>query len=371
MNRIARISLFLTGSAIAIGLVACESILGADFGDVKEVDCAHVAPPGPPAISSSPIEHDLVFVTDAFDLGEADDDSGGKYRSIGYDLDGVCSDEGQPPDCASPAWAQADPTDGVDGRDNAIGQLVHGQASAFGSTVFVSSTLSAEVPQNKIAPIAIFHVTGFSGGADDDHVTVEWYTPALPLPNLAPVDWSKSPVTIPVSYASVTSSDPASTTGTMNYAPKFVDANAYVTHSTLVAHFGAGPAAQIINVPFNVVSAVVTGTINGSLDHMTGGTMAGIVKMTDMFHFLPQFTKTLIGAPVCHDDPYFKEIKSFYCKFVDIRTSGAPDSNAPCDGDSFGVAFETRAAVLGPAVDDSVPELCPNAVDIDDCNAPP
>ena len=83
-------------------------------------------------------------------------------------------------------------------------------------------------------------------------------------------------------------------------------------------------------------------------------------------------TKTLVGAPVCKNDPYYKEVKSFYCKFVDIRTSGSADDTAPCDGDSFGISFETRPAILGPAVDDSVPELCPQgATDEDTCDSPP
>ena len=116
---------------------------------------------------------------------------------------------------------------------------------------------------------------------------------------------------------------------------------------------------------------MLTGTLSGTSDHLENGTIAGVVKESDMFALLPRFTAQLIGAPVCQTEAYYKEIKSFYCKFVDIRTSGNADPNTACDGDSFGVSFDTKAAVLGPAIDDSMPELCPGGVVIDDCNNPP
>ena len=254
MNRSRAIDSFLAFVTIGGALVSCESIIGADFGSVKEIDCAHVSPPDAPPSQGASSGHDLTFVVTTFDLGDEDDSNGGHYRSIGYDLDHVCTNESQPADCQSPPWANADPTDGVDGRDNAIGQLVHSQSVAFGSSIFVSPNESALTLQGKIAPIALFHVVGYSGEADDDQVTVEWYTPSLPLSGLPAVDWSKAPISVPVSLASITASANAdagnSDGGAPAYAPRFVDAHAYVTHSTLVAHFAVGPAIQITNVPF-------------------------------------------------------------------------------------------------------------------------
>lgn len=367
--------LFLSIFAIGGTLVACESIIGANFGSVKEIDCSHVAPPPAPQVTGGPVDNEYVFVATSFDLGEADDSNGGHYRTIGYDLDQVCTNEGQPTDCQSPPWANADPTDGIDGRDNAIGQLVHGQSVAFGSSIFLSPAESALIQKGSRAPISIFRVTGYSGEADDDQVTVEWYTASLPLPGLPVVDWTKSPPTIPISLASVNANgsgnSDAGANGANAYTPKYVDAHAYVNHSTLVANFGAGPAVQFANVPFPVAHAVLTGTINAANRAITNATIAGVVKESDMFALLPRFTQELIGGPVCKTESYYKEIKSFYCQFVDIRVSGNPDPTTPCDGDSFGVSFATVPAVLGPAVDDSVPELCPGGLVVDDCNNPP
>ncbi len=377
MKRRAAIGLFLAAVSIGSVLVACESIIGANFGSVKEIDCAHVSPPDAPPSQGVSTGHDLVFVVSTFDLGDEDDSNGGHYRTIGYDLDHVCTNEGQPGDCQSPPWANGDPTDGIDGRDNAIGQLVHSQSVAFGSTVFQSPAESMLTSAGKNAPIALFHVIGYSGEADDDQVIVEWYTPSIPLSGLPVVDWKTTPVVVPVSLASVTPNASGNADagnadgGAPAYAAKFVDMHAYVNHSTLVAHFSSGPAVQFTNVPFPVVNAVLTGTLSGTNMTLANGTLAGIVQESDMFRLLPRFTQQLIGQPVCQTEAYYKQIKSFYCQFVDILLSGNPDPNKPCDGDSFGVSFQTVPAVLGPAVDDSVPELCPGGVVIDDCTNPP
>ena len=134
-----------------LALAACESVIGADFSDVREVDCKHASPPARPKVVGGGDQEVLVAIT-SIDVGETNDPAGRpRFREIGFDLDGVCSNLGERPACRSFAWARPDPTDGIDGIDNAAGAMMHGQIEAFNLDPFKSAGVSEKIREGSVS----------------------------------------------------------------------------------------------------------------------------------------------------------------------------------------------------------------------------
>src|SRR5687767_7827100 len=94
------------------------------------VTCDHALPPSRPGTApEDPTSSDFVTVVDAYDMGEIDRGADTKrFRAMGYDLDGVCTGQGQGPSCDNSAWPSLVPVidgDALAGRDNTQGAVVY------------------------------------------------------------------------------------------------------------------------------------------------------------------------------------------------------------------------------------------------------
>jgi len=104
---------------LACAAIACEQVIGADFG-VMRVDCKHAKPPPAPTTPLGGGMTDIIEAVHGVEFGEVTG-----FRAFGFDGDGKCTLEGEGPSCALAKWVDAGPVpDGLDGRDNAIGLLV-------------------------------------------------------------------------------------------------------------------------------------------------------------------------------------------------------------------------------------------------------
>ncbi|GMV16319.1 MAG: hypothetical protein AMXMBFR56_45430 [Polyangiaceae bacterium] len=368
----------LLAAGLLTGGGACEAVIGADFDDVAPIEtgsadsgapdadsgkCALARPPPPPALTNSGGDADVWVIAKDVIFGEETTDKGTKPPSIGYDLDGLCANRGDPPPCQPQQGG--DPTDGPKGEDNATCAMVGDQWSVLGQQdpPLTSAIATAGVKSGKFSPLLILRVLDWVAGYDDEQVTVEWYV-ALPA-NLAPsgafapkFDGSD---TWPVLSKSTGSSEPL----------KFVDEKAYVTGRVLVARF---PTAKIplTTAFFDLQDAIVTGQLQLGQDGkwtLSGGMIAGITAADEMLRLMPKFTQALLGFPLCANiSTYSQQIKPWVCASAEALLPGTP-AGSGCNAMSVGVGFNGVEVKLGEAHTPPEPELCPPGADpaVDTC----
>lgn len=363
MRRLAS-ALALTGSALA-----CEALIGADFDDVvaRPTDsgssCDSRRPALPPDIEGGGSTAFLVVLHDV-DLGDGEATDGTpRYLEVGYDVDATCTNRGDAPRCGPAAWTEGDPTDGPQGQDNGVGKLLFLQEQLFGLSVVSSSVVNTNIAGGGFPPLAVVSVEGYNGFSEDDVVTVRWYVPIAAkldptgefVPKLDGTDaWPLA------SRASVQG------TGSATTAMALDAKEAYVNGRTLVARFDSAPI-PLANVYFDGRDVVLTAKIvfdpATQTTLLSDGLVAGHSPADSLLEVIPRITAEFLGVPLCTDDPSYTNTKKFICSGADVAT-GAHTKGAPCDGTSFGIAFESSGVSLGAV--GSLPEpkaKCPAATD--------
>ncbi len=337
--------------------LGCASIIGADFSGQHLDVCTPATFPPPPKITGAGSGADIVLVTSSVDLGEYDRPDGAPgYATIGYSLDGVCNRDNA---CAPPVWTGAHPMKGLDGRDNGLGELMHGQLQFFHQVVFDSDMLSAAIKNGSNAPMLILKISGYSGFVDDDELEVTLYVaspqgedgnnfiprwdghdewPVAPLPGAAP-------------------GADASADGGPLLPATYVDSHAYVSNYTLTAHFPKGATIRFSNVAFMTDGLVATGKIDPFSKTISHGTISGQMPISEMFRHVPEVTQLLLSQTLCIDNPNYSHIKTYFCSFTDVRENA--EGSGDCDGLSIGVEFESAQAKIGKVVVPTPVPACP------------
>jgi hypothetical protein len=346
----------------------CEQIIGANFG-VETVECAHAEPPGPPNIQATGGDAELVFAINWIDTGDGTEGDGGpNYKSIGFDLDGVCANQGQAPSCQPVAWAHGDNTDGVGGIDNAIGNVMFSEQHGFGGAMpLVCRDLNAAMNAGTNVPIAVLRVRGYHPGSDDDQVDVDWYVPG----KLTDADggpampaWNGSDVW-PIHADSLADGGLDQQPDGAPAYPRsiFHDSTAFVTSYQIVTHLPADTLLTLANVtyPIKALELVIHLSPGGGGIRASDGVAGGRLTTKTFFQELRAIT-TAIGVPLCANDPTYPRIKTFLCAFPDVLASGA-DPNAQCDAYSLGFNFKVAPVQLGPTVPTPRSPSCPAGAD--------
>jgi hypothetical protein len=353
----------LAWSAVGLLLpVACETLIGAEFDDVQRrrtpadaggeaSSCDSLTPPARPSVQNTPGDVALTNVISTVEYG--DDPVTKAYLEIGYDLDGRCTNRGDPPACLPPTWSGGDPTDGSRGQDNGVGKLLAMQLELFGFAPTTSAEETAEIKKGKRAPFGLLRLSGYSGFSEDEKVSVEWYSAlrfdaaqGAPTPKLDGNDaWP------------VAAFESDSDAGT---ASVVVDDAAYVTHATLVARF-AKLRVPLANVWFEVHDVVLTAKLapetGGGFRTLSDGIVAGHTRIDELLRVVPAITRSLIGLELCTDNPNYSLTKRFICSAADMPFGASAAPNGTCDGVSFGIRFQADAVLLGATI--SVPPPAP------------
>jgi hypothetical protein len=304
--------------------------------------CAHRAPPSKPTVVDAGGSLDLVLAVSESSNRAADD--AGSYRVVGFDLDDTCTNEGQGPSCVEPGWATlVDHTDGVDGIDNAWGELGPYAVQVDAGT-----------------PTMLLRVRSYSGQSDDDQVDVALYAGL----GVAPRDgdggspplwdgndrWNILPEMLALSASPSVDQ------------PLYHDDAAYVSGGTLVAHFPKAvwsPGEAI--APYELIPAnqiVLAGSLTrvGGLWVLRDLVADMRIRINDLLTAVAQFPSD--GGVVCQDTEAYQLAEQDFCPFVDIASVPGPPS-ASCDALSSAGLFQAKQALLGDVLPPSpAPATC-------------
>jgi hypothetical protein len=307
--------------------------------------CDHAAPPAAPSGKDTGNSQTFTSVIYTVDWGDSDDAQGNpRALSIGYDLDDLCTGLLDAPRCEPASWTGVKVTDGPHGIDNAIGMMLHDQATAFGLKPFTSSFLTDSTQKGEQAPPGIVRVSGYSGYAVDPVVTVEWFAALKPT---AKPKWDGTDVW-PVRNGT------ADTTGSSAVVSHYIDRAAYVTGYELVAHFPGGAPLSLSNVPVATTTMLLTANLQQPVTGqwvLQSGIVAGIGTVSELFHDTPAMSVSYAGyseagAPnaICKNQTaLYPKIKTWFCAHLDTVLSSSPT----CDAASFGMSFTARPGNVG------------------------
>jgi hypothetical protein len=335
----------LAGLAAAAAALACESLIGVDYGNEHLATCSHVEPPTAPSGGDTGSSTAFTAVIYTIDWGDSDDAQGNpRALSIGYDLDHLCTGLLDTPRCEPASWTGATVKDGPGGIDNAIGMLLYDQGMAFGLKPFTSSFLTDSTQRGEQAPPGILRVSGYSGFAIDGQVTVEWFIPVAPgtKPKWDGTDaW-------PILYGT------ADATGGSGIVSHYVDHAAYVSGYELVAHFPGGAPIVISNEPIQATTLLITANlvqpVLGQWE-LQNGIVAGVGAMSELFNDLAALSSSFAGVneagkpnAICKNTPVlYPKIKTWLCSHLDTLVDNGPACNAA----SFAMGFTARAGNVG------------------------
>jgi hypothetical protein len=352
-------------------------------GDGGEGACQNAEPPLAPDGTDPGSDVDFVVAVRSIDFGEDFDEDVGP--AIGYDLDAKCTCLGDMPSCATVGSAPED-CDGPNGRDNAVARLFD-NLSLFEPNAFDSQHHSADADMGNWT--LLIRVMGYSGGANDEEVTVAVYpSPGLDqtpcAPDMTPA-WNGADVW-PVEALAIEGGTGGGSAGTGGAGgaggsggcdpsgepldvdqPRFVSQVAYVSDHVLVANLpeaGITLAADGTPVTLRLVGGFLTARLEMTATgwFMHEGVLTGRWALADFFGVVGKFTAN--GEPICTDSQLYGPVKEIVCNYADIH-SGVSGSAAPCDAMSFGMGFEAEPALLGVIVDTGGGEgnVCPPGTD--------
>lgn len=395
------------GAALILWLGACELVAGLNEieftvaasssstagggGQGGGQACEHALYPSPPSVSD-PGPDDVAFVAAVrrLDFGETDLANG---PTVGYDLDGFCTCQGQGDSCREPDFADADHCDGPIGRDNAMAQL-------FAQTAAFSNDLSSEFHSQRAETgqwTFLVRVDEYNGLPNDLAVRVALYvSPGFDVdpctPSITPA-WDGTDVW-PVGHASL---EPPGAGGAGGAAggggaggmagaggaggncvtsddsydvdrPRYVDPGAYVVGGTLVAslpEIGISLESGSTTPEIRMTAGFLTGRV--TRDGGTGrwriddGLLVGRWQVVEVMKAVVAMLSD--GEVVCTDHLLYEPIEEAVCNHLDIASQlGGPTT--PCDAISVAIGFEAEQALLGSVyVTSGVPGGCPPATD--------
>ncbi len=367
-----------------LACLGCESLIGADFDDAKRrptadagVDaqaeggaCINAVPPVPPEVTGAGGDTRFTVVLHDFYFGEGKDPQDKPdYYNVGFDLDGVCANHGQAPNCTAD-FPTADPTDGPRGEDNGVGRMLSEQEPVFGATVITGTNVSNGVAEGRYAPIGVIEVGGYNGFSEDDVLEVTWSvalaTEANPSGKFVPkLDGSDMwPL-----------ADAAEAGGTAGTALKFTSTRAYANKRRLVAFFDDA-LVPLANVYFEAKQIVLTADLNFDPADQTwslgDGLLGGYSEADELLAVVPRITTQFLGVPLCTDNKSYPMTKEFICANADYASPALPPGQ-PCDAVSFAMRFESVVASAGElGAFPPAKAKCPAATDpaSDSCSIP-
>lgn len=338
-----------TALLVAVGLDA-----GPDSGEAGSDagGCAHLRWPERPAVDD-PAGGDLTLyeALHTIDFGLGAD--GGPTPLLGFDLDGICTCQGQPP--AGESCAPAPNTTHCDmdaGVDNAGAGVVRAFSSLPG--FFEQDFINARISGGFYG--ALVRVSKYNGKPNDTQVEAAFF----PSNGTTGIEQG-IPVTPSWTGDDRWTLDPSALLGSTipdggQPAAKYVDQSAYVRDGMLVASLSfpifIGASAGDSTLTVDLVGAVVTARLvpdNGTF-RLEEGVIAGRWPTARMLTALAVLHDPLdpqkLGR-LCGTNATYKFVKNQMCSAADIATNLLEDGRgAPCSAITVGIAFTANAATF-------------------------
>lgn len=296
------------------------------------------------------------------------DQSAGRWATLSYDLDGLCTDPlvpGTPIECTTPL---ADPVrDGAGGTDNALGQIAYSSLLTFQPTYGMDVRSAGRSGHG----LPVVRLTGWNGRDDDGRVRVTVATTIDVAP--AGTTTPASMVTYPNGFA-----DPAWDgtdiafvgsnyyAGGMESVPLVLDDNAYVANRTLVAVL---PPRAPFDIPARM-SAPGVASIRLTDIHLiahlsSDGTRFDDAVITGRWAYA-DVIGYLDALGICGGTPltdmFIAAFSLLMQRSLDVRsTPGTGGPGVNCDALSAALPFATSSPVQwgGIAPANLVPATCP------------
>jgi len=349
-------------AVLALCLVHCkafdETLLEADSG--TGANCPVNRPPPRPT-GDDPVDDGTVYTYAIRDL--LMDQREGRWETIGYDLDNVCTET---PDvlveCRAPNAAAPAILDGDRGTDNALG----GEVLPILLVALPDLQEVTRADQTKGAGVALINITGWNGEPDDPHVDVLFAQSSFGT-TVVPdrVDsYAFDLVDRSLSVNGEPWPGPEWAGGDHWYArsdnfldgdlgrPRIRDDNAYVAGGTIVIRlpdrFPITFGGQMLAVTFLLSDAYFTVDISDDLQTVEGAIMAGRFATLDILD-------TVRGAGVCPDSDDYRSFSTVLDLAADIRTvPGTGGAGVECDALSVGLLYESGVAATFAGLADPI-----------------
>lgn len=337
---------------------------GAMDGGDAGTSCSPLAnPPTRPAIADDG-NSEVVFALRNISLNQ----DGDRWRSIGFDLDGLCSGgAGAAVECDPMTPGANSSLDGEHGIDNAFGRAITPLLSA------AYPTLEAEAQELQTLGLGVIvlRIANWNGEANDSRVHATFTQSAYGTPSLADggVPMPELPDGGP-NYAdggdppvpqwngddywwgradSFFDNDPT--------RPITSDDNAYIANRTLVMHLPDGReivfAGDTRGVNFRLTDARLVAEISSDGTRVTRATLVGRWALNDVLEAVQH-------AGVCTDNPLYMTLSNLLRTAVDVRSvPGSGGAGVECDALSVGLLFDgvsAHFAGIGPAY--PLPDSC-------------
>jgi hypothetical protein len=301
------------------------------------------------------------------------DQNEGRWRTIGYDLDGICSEpRGDPPEvrveCRAPSPSAPPAEDGERGTDNALGAEVL-PLFLIGMPDLPEVT---QADQSKGVGVALITITGWNGEDDDPQVQVVFAQSAfgttVPPERVDSFGYDLVDRTLFVNGEPWPAPEWAGEdhwyARSDNFLegdidrPRISDDNAYVTGGTLVMRlpdrFPLTFSGQLLTTTFLLSDAYFTVDISPDRQSVDRAIMAGRFATLDIL-------ETIRGAGVCPGSDDYDSLSRLLDLAADIRTvPGTGGPGAVCDALSVGFLYESGvAATIEGVADPLTPaDLC-------------
>jgi len=348
------IVLALLSLALAPGCRAFdESLLDSGTTDAGP-GCELRLPPVRPAGGEGPDVEEMVFAIRDLVVDQRDE----RWRTAGYDLDGLCTlTEMSPVECLPPSPSAPRETDGEGGTDNAMGH----QIIPILIVAMPNFEEESRGNQNVGLGVILIRIRGWNGAANDPLVDVTLTQSVIG----SSVEYTDPIVTLDVDADQrliINGEDwpvPAWDGNDVWWAradsflerdieqPRVRDDNAYVANHTLVMRLpdrfpivlgGPTRAAQFI-----LTDVVFTVRISADRQTVETSILAGRFDLTE-------FRRTIVSAGACPGTSDYASFSRVLDLAADVRAmpgSGGP--TATCDAVSVGIPFESgiRASIVG------------------------
>jgi hypothetical protein len=321
-----------------------------DAGKGDAGTCPHARPLAPPSLAtdqSRSVEFVVAFKT--YDMGEIDQPGKTeRYREMSYDLDNLCTGQGEGPSCVNPYWTLETPIEeGPEGRDNAQGTIntrSYQQRRSASATEAVNSSIEAG------SATTVIRVRGYNEQRVDSKVEVAAFGATMNPQNeagelLRPPSrpqWRGEDVWA-AGYPWWVDNDENNQPSTEH--PKFFDANGYVTDSILVAKLDRYEIPPFLQMSQVVITATIVRNDDGRWA-LTNGIFAGRVKTDDLLASVEYVREPDSPEYICRGSASYRRSKEIYCGAADLTFERSTDPTAPCDATSWGWTFEAQPAKL-------------------------
>jgi len=349
--------------AIGLGLGACKAFDESLLEEETEAACPLNQPPERPDADDGDDGEEYFYAIRELIIDQRED----RWRTIGYDLDNLCSIDPNPEvECRAPSSAVPPETDGEGGIDNALGkQLV---------PIIVLALPGLEEELQEIQTlgtgVTLVKITGWNGEADDSRVEAvmsqsifgtsrepdrvdSWSISGLQLhingELWPPPSWDGNDVWW-AREDNYLDADPG--------RPHIRDDNAYIADNTLVMklpdRFPITYGGDTRAASFFLTDVTATVTLSEDRSSVENAVIAGRFAVLD-------FLSSLGPAGICPGSDDYLSAERLLELAADIRA--IPETGGPgavCDAISVGLFFETgtRARFGGIAEGLGIPNRC-------------